>query len=58
MAAGVGIRRASIGYHFKDKRELYEGVLAEVLGGFREQLERALAGGGTLLERIEAAESA
>lgn len=54
VAAAVGIRRASIVYHFRDKRELYDAVLADVLSGFRERLEAALAGGGTLLERIEA----
>lgn len=54
VAAVVGIRRASIVYHFKDKRELYDAVLADVLGGFRERLERALAGDGSLLGSIEA----
>jgi AcrR family transcriptional regulator len=54
VAAAVGIQRASIVYHFKDKRELYDAVLADVLSGFRERLEAALAEAGTLLERIEA----
>jgi len=54
VAGAVGIRRASIVYHFKDKRELYDAVLADVMSGFRERLEAALAGAGTLLERIEA----
>ena len=50
----MGIRRASIVYHFRDKRELYEAVLAAVLEGFRERLQAALAQPGPLLERIEA----
>jgi TetR/AcrR family transcriptional regulator len=55
VAEVVGIRRASIVYHFRDKRELYEAVLASVVGDFRPRLEAALAGPGTLSERIEAA---
>ena len=49
----VGIRRASIVYYFRDKRELYEAVLAGVMGGFRGRLEAALTARGNLLERIE-----
>lgn len=55
VAARVGIRRASIVYHFADKRSLYEAVLARVLGTLRERVERALAGPGPLAARIEAA---
>ena len=54
VAEAVGIRRASIVYHFRDKRELYETVLAGVLEGFRERLQAALAPPGPLLARIEA----
>ena len=35
VAAAVGIRRASIVYYFRDKRELYDAVLEDVFGGFR-----------------------
>jgi TetR/AcrR family transcriptional regulator len=55
VAERVGIRRASIVYHFRDKRELYDAVLANVLGGFRERLAEALEGGRPWPERIEAA---
>jgi len=58
VAEAVGIRRASIVYHFRDKRELYDAVLAELLGGFRTRLESALATPGPLLRRIEAGISA
>jgi TetR/AcrR family transcriptional regulator len=54
VAEAVGIRRASIVYHFRDKRELYDAVLSGVLEGFRERLQAALAPPGPLLARIEA----
>jgi TetR/AcrR family transcriptional regulator len=58
VAEQVGIRRASIVYHFRDKRELYDAVLESVFGGFRERLEAALATPGSLTAGIEAAVSA
>jgi TetR/AcrR family transcriptional regulator len=58
VAAAVGIRRASIVYHFRDKAELYDAVLASVLGGLRARLEPALLGEGAFPARIEAAVSA
>jgi TetR/AcrR family transcriptional regulator len=58
VAERVGIRRASIVYHFRDKRELYEAVLGRVLGELRERIEAALASGTPLASRIEAAVSA
>lgn len=45
VAAAVGIRRASIVYYFKDKRELYDFVLASVFGDLLERLERVLFSG-------------
>ena len=58
IAARVGIRRASIVYYFKDKRELYDTVLASVFGDLRDTLESVLARSDPLPERIEAAVSA
>lgn len=58
VAAAVGIRRASIVYHFRDKAELYDAVLASVLGALRTRLEPALLGAGAFPARIEAAVSA
>jgi TetR/AcrR family transcriptional regulator len=58
VAAAVGIRRASIVYHFRDKPELYDAVLGEVLGALREQLAAALLGEGTFAARVERAVSA
>jgi AcrR family transcriptional regulator len=55
VAARVGIRRASIVYHFRDKRELYEAVLGQALGALLAALAPALLGPGALATRIEAA---
>jgi TetR/AcrR family transcriptional regulator len=55
VAQAVGIRRASIVYYFKDKRELYDQVLATVFGGFLERLREALEGPAPPSELIESA---
>jgi len=55
VAEAVGIRRASIVYYFKDKREVYDAVMDGVFGDFRAALESELTAEGTLVERIEAA---
>jgi TetR/AcrR family transcriptional regulator len=57
VALRVGIRRASIVYYYRDKRELYDAVLARVLGQLRERLEAALGSDARLSARIEAAVS-
>ena len=54
VADRVGIRRASIVYYFKDKKELYHAVLASVLGGLHERIEAALSRPDPLPGRIEA----
>jgi TetR/AcrR family transcriptional regulator len=54
VADRVGIRRASIVYYFRDKKELYHAVLASVLGGLRERIEAVLSSPDPLPERIEA----
>jgi TetR/AcrR family transcriptional regulator len=54
VAARVGIRRASIVYHFRDKPELYEAVLAGVFGELLRRYERALAEPRPLPQRLEA----
>jgi TetR/AcrR family transcriptional regulator len=58
VAAAVGIRRASIVYHFRDKAELYDAVLGDVLGALLARLESALLGEGAFAARIERAVSA
>jgi len=58
VAERVGIRRASIVYYFKDKPELYDAVLADVLAGLYAVIEPALRARAPLLERIDLAVSA
>jgi TetR/AcrR family transcriptional regulator len=54
VADRVGIRRASIVYYFKDKRELYHAVLASVFGGLLARIAEALSRPDPLPARIEA----
>lgn len=58
VAERVGIRRASIVYYFKDKRELYDVVLESVFTGLLERIADALSGPEPLMDRIEAGVSA
>ena len=54
VADRVGIRRASIVYYFKDKKQLYHAVLAGVFGGLLAKIGDALTGPDPLPARIEA----
>jgi len=58
VAERVGIRRASIVYYFKDKRELYDVVLESVFSGLHDRVAAALSGPEPLMDRIEAGVSA
>ena len=58
VAEVVGIRRASIVYYFRDKRELYGAVLDSLVQGLYLRVEAAFDRRETLLERIEGAVSA
>lgn len=58
VAERVGIRRASIVYYFKDKRELYDAVLDEVFAGLERRIESALSSLDPLPARVEAGISA
>lgn len=57
VAERVGIRRASIVYHFRDKRALYDAVLADIFAGLATQLQTAIGEKESVRERIEAAVS-
>jgi AcrR family transcriptional regulator len=58
VAEQVGIRRASIVYYFRDKRDLYESVLLDVFTGLLAEVRTVLDGTGPLAERVEGAVSA
>ena len=58
VAEQVGIRRASIVYYFKDKRDLYDAVLGSVFSGRLEDVGAALSSTEPLTRRIENAVSA
>jgi AcrR family transcriptional regulator len=53
VARDAGLATSAILYHFRDKRALYRAVLDQLYSGLLEELRRALAGPGTLPERIE-----
>jgi TetR/AcrR family transcriptional regulator len=53
VAEQVGIRRASIVYYFRDKRELYEAVLDEAFGPLLEKHRRTLAADIAVGEKLE-----
>jgi len=55
IAERVGIRRASIVYYFKEKREVYDAIIADVLHGLHGTLEQALTPRPAKpLDRVEA----
>jgi TetR/AcrR family transcriptional regulator len=54
VAARVGIRRASVFYHFRDKRELYDALLGEMFGALQQRYQAALQTRAPLPERVEA----
>ncbi len=53
IADAVGIRRGSINYYFRDKRELYEEVQKRLFAGLRDRLLGAIEKGADCQERIE-----
>lgn len=53
IAERVGITRAAVIYHFRDKKTLYEAVLEAAFTPLREQIDAAVTVPGTNAERIE-----
>jgi TetR/AcrR family transcriptional regulator len=54
VAEEVGLRRAALFYHFRDKQALYDAVLADVFGDLLERLGQQLQGSGPVPDRIDA----
>jgi TetR/AcrR family transcriptional regulator len=52
VAAAVGIRRASLVYHFRDKRTLYETVVERLAGDLLERYRDALEADEPVAERL------
>jgi len=55
IAAEVGIRRASLVYYFRDKQELYDAVLADVIGGLMTRVQLVITAARNLPDAIDAA---
>lgn len=53
VAEGVGIKRASLVYYFRNKSELYQSVLESVFAELLRRHEQALGAPGPIAERVE-----
>ena len=53
VAESVGLGKSSLFHHFHSKAELYAAVVARILARIEERLMRALAAGGTPVERLD-----
>src|SRR5512144_14373 len=53
IAARVGVRRASLIYYFRDKRHLYDVVLANLFGDLLARYEAVLTTKHPISKRIE-----
>jgi TetR/AcrR family transcriptional regulator len=58
VAERVGMRKASLFYHFATKDALYEAVLDRIVRQVGDSLSAVYTGGGTLVERLERAADA
>jgi AcrR family transcriptional regulator len=58
VAERVGIRKASLFYHFTTKDTLYEAVLDRLVTRLGQSLQGAYTGGGSFAERLDAAADA
>jgi len=54
VADDVGLKRATLFYHFRDKRELYQAMVEDVFGALLSRIEGLLASRGPLAQRIDA----
>lgn len=53
VADRVGMRKASLYYHFATKDDLYEAVIERLIASLQAPLEAIYAGGGTFAERLD-----
>jgi AcrR family transcriptional regulator len=53
VAESVGLGKSSLFHHFPSKAELYAAVVARILARIEERLMRALAAGGSPVERLD-----
>ena len=54
VAEEVGVRRAALFYHFRDKQALYDAVIADVFHELLERLGSVLSADGPVPQRIDA----
>jgi len=55
VAGAVGVRRAALFYHFRDKQALYDAVIEDAFGALVARLDAAFSEGGPIAPRIERA---
>jgi TetR/AcrR family transcriptional regulator len=55
VAESVGVKRAALFYHFRDKQALYDAVIEEAFGGLVARVGAALSAEGPVARRVEAA---
>lgn len=55
VAEAVGLTRAALFYHFRDKQTLYEAVLDDAFGSLVARLDEALSSPTPIVQRIERA---
>jgi len=53
VAEHVGLGKSSLFHHFPSKAELYAAVVARILAVIEERLMRALAAGGSAIDRLD-----
>jgi TetR/AcrR family transcriptional regulator len=55
VAAAVGLKRAALFYHFRDKQSLYDAVIADAFGALAARLEAAFSAASPIPVRVERA---
>ena len=58
VAEVVGVKRAALFYHFRDKQELYDAVIEDAFGALVARLDEAFSEPRPIAERIERAAEA